>query len=216
MENKVDVLLGAQWGDEGKGIWILRLPGPYSAIVRYQGGANAGHTLEIEIDGKIVKFVCHLLPSGIAHPTAELLIGNNVVFCPIQFEKEVKEAEALGLKISDRLKLSRIANLRTPYHGVLDACSEHFKKKKVGTTLRGIGPAYRDATSRNGLKLWMLLEDNFEDYFQTQEKLWKSEIEMYVRDHKFPFGKRKQKKLDFELKQWRESLEFVKNSPFSI
>jgi len=146
----VDVLLGLQWGDEGKGKIVDVLTSNYDIIARFQGGPNAGHTLEF--DG--IKHVLHTIPSGIFHPTAMNVIGNGVVIDPIIFKKELEGLEKLNVKFDDKLLISRKAHLILPSHKMLDAASEQAKgKAKIGSTLKGIGPTYMDKTGRNGLRI---------------------------------------------------------------
>jgi adenylosuccinate synthase len=146
----VDVLLGLQWGDEGKGKIVDVLTSKYDIIARFQGGPNAGHTLEF--DG--IKHVLHTIPSGIFHPTAINVIGNGVVIDPIIFKKELEGLKKLNVNFKEKLFISRKAHLILPSHKLLDAASEHSKgKDKIGSTLKGIGPTYMDKTGRNGLRI---------------------------------------------------------------
>ena len=147
---KVDVLLGLQWGDEGKGKVVDVLTPEYDVIARFQGGPNAGHTLEF--DG--IKHVLHTIPSGIFHNNKENVVGNGVVIDPIIFIKEIDALKKMGLNINERLAISRKAHLILPTHRLLDAASEQAKgKQKIGSTLKGIGPTYMDKTGRNGLRV---------------------------------------------------------------
>ena len=147
--SKVDVLLGLQWGDEGKGKIVDVLTNNYDIIARFQGGPNAGHTLEF--DG--IKHVLHTIPSGIFHKGIINLIGNGVVVDPVIFEGEINSINKLGLEISELL-ISKKAHLILPTHKLLDAASEKAKgKNKIGSTLKGIGPTYMDKTGRNGLRV---------------------------------------------------------------
>ena len=146
---KADVLLGLQWGDEGKGKIVDVLTSKYNIIARFQGGPNAGHTLEF--DG--IKHVLHTIPSGIFHPGVVNLIGNGVVIDPVIFEKEIIDIKALKIPMSELL-ISKKAHLILPTHKLLDAASEKAKgKQKIGSTLKGIGPTYMDKTGRNGLRV---------------------------------------------------------------
>ncbi|MDG1849739.1 MAG: adenylosuccinate synthase [Flavobacteriales bacterium] len=146
----VDVLLGLQWGDEGKGKIVDVLTSNYDIIARFQGGPNAGHTLEF--DG--IKHVLHTIPSGIFHPTALNVIGNGVVIDPVIFKKELEGLEKLKVNLDGKLLVSRKAHLILPSHKLLDAASEQAKgKDKIGSTLKGIGPTYMDKTGRNGLRV---------------------------------------------------------------
>lgn len=146
----VDLLLGLQWGDEGKGKIVDVLTSNYDIIARFQGGPNAGHTLEF--DG--IKHVLRTIPSGIFHKNALNIIGNGVVIDPVVFQKELEGLEKFNLDITSKLFLSRKAHLILPTHRLLDAASEAAKgKAKIGSTLKGIGPTYMDKTGRNGLRI---------------------------------------------------------------
>lgn len=165
----VDVLLGLQWGDEGKGKIVDYLASEYDVIARFQGGPNAGHTLYI--DGK--KVVLHTIPSGVFQPHCDNLIGNGVVIDPVTLKKEIETIVALQPDLLSRLFLSQRAHIITPTHRALDAASEAAKgKEKIGSTLKGIGPAYMDKTGRNGLRVGDLLnEQDFETkYTKLKEK----------------------------------------------
>lgn len=147
---KVDVLLGLQWGDEGKGKVVDVLTPRYDAVARFQGGPNAGHTLEF--DGK--KYVLRSIPSGIFQNGQTNIIGNGVVLDPVLFREEAEALEKSGVDLKKVLKLSRKAHLILPTHRLLDAAGEKAKgDAKIGTTGKGIGPTYTDKTSRNGLRL---------------------------------------------------------------
>lgn len=144
------VVIGTHWGDEGKGKVVDLLTDRASAVVRFQGGHNAGHTLVI--DGK--KTVLHLIPSGILRDNVQCLIGNGVVLCPDALFKELDELEEGGIPASSRLKISEACPLILPYHIALDQAREIARgKKAIGTTGRGIGPAYEDKVSRRGIRL---------------------------------------------------------------
>jgi adenylosuccinate synthase len=146
----VDLLLGLQWGDEGKGKIVDVLTSKYNIIARFQGGPNAGHTLEF--DG--IKHVLHTIPSGIFHKDAINIVGNGVVIDPVIFKKELDNLKQFDLDIKKVLLLSRKAHLILPTHRLLDAASEASKgKAKIGSTLKGIGPTYMDKTGRNGIRL---------------------------------------------------------------
>ncbi|MBQ2321149.1 MAG: adenylosuccinate synthase [Bacteroidales bacterium] len=155
---KVDVLLGLQWGDEGKGKVVDVLTPGYAAVTRFQGGPNAGHTLEFE--GQ--KYVLRSVPSGIFQGDKVNIIGNGVVLDPALFKTEVEQLEASGHDLRSRLLISRKAHLILPTHRLLDAAYERAKGDgKIGTTGKGIGPTYTDKTSRNGLRVGDI-EHNFE------------------------------------------------------
>lgn len=148
------VILGTQWGDEGKGKIVDLLTEKASHVVRFQGGHNAGHTLVI--DGK--KTVLHLLPSGILRPNVTCVIGNGVVLCPTALLKEIDEVAKQGINAVDNLRISAACPLILPYHMALDQAREHRKgSNKIGTTGRGIGPAYEDKVARRGIRVGELL-----------------------------------------------------------
>ena len=168
---KVDVLLGLQWGDEGKGKIVDVLTTNYDIITRFQGGPNAGHTLEF--DG--IKHVLHTIPSGIFHKGIINLIGNGVVIDPVIFENEIKSINKLNVEISELL-ISKKAHLILPTHKLLDAASEKAKgKNKIGSTLKGIGPTYMDKTGRNGLRVGDVNSSNFNEKYK---KLKNKHIEL--------------------------------------
>jgi adenylosuccinate synthase len=164
----VDVLLGLQWGDEGKGKIVDVLTKNYDIIARFQGGPNAGHTLEF--DGQ--KHVLHTIPSGIFHKDTLNVVGNGVVIDPIIFKKEVDNLVANGVNVKRSLLISRKAHLILPSHRLLDAASEKAKgKHKIGSTLKGIGPTYMDKTGRNGLRVGDIeLNDFIARYNALKEK----------------------------------------------
>lgn len=146
----VDLLLGLQWGDEGKGKIVDVLTRNYDIIARFQGGPNAGHTLEF--DG--IKHVLHTIPSGIFHDNAINLVGNGVVIDPVIFKRELANLEKFNIDVHKKLVISRKAHLILPTHRLLDAASEASKgKAKIGSTLKGIGPTYMDKTGRNGIRV---------------------------------------------------------------
>lgn len=146
----VDLLLGLQWGDEGKGKIVDVLTQNYDIIARFQGGPNAGHTLEF--DG--IKHVLHTIPSGIFHKTAINVVGNGVVIDPVIFKRELAALAPFHLDLHNTLLISRKAHLILPTHRLLDAASETAKgKAKIGSTLKGIGPTYMDKTGRNGMRV---------------------------------------------------------------
>ena len=154
----VDLLLGLQWGDEGKGKIVDVLTQKYDLIARFQGGPNAGHTLEF--NG--IKHVLHTIPSGIFHPKAINIIGNGVVIDPIIFKKEIDGLAKYDVNLKQNLLISRKAHLILPTHRLLDAASEASKgKAKIGSTLKGIGPTYMDKTGRNGLRVGDIELDDF-------------------------------------------------------
>ena len=154
----VDVLLGLQWGDEGKGKIVDFLAPQYPIIARFQGGPNAGHTLVV--DGK--KIVLHTVPSGILYPEIVNLIGNGVVIDPATLKKEIESLSAYDIDLQRQLRIAEKAHLILPSHRLLDAASEHAKGAgKIGSTLRGIGPTYMDKTGRNGIRVGDIMTSNF-------------------------------------------------------
>jgi len=160
---KVDVILGLQWGDEGKGKIVDFLAEKYDIIARFQGGPNAGHTLKF--DGK--KYVLHTVPSGIFRKNQINLIGNGVVIDPITLTKEIDKLIAADVDYKDRLLVARKAHLILPTHRFLDAVSEAAKgKEKIGSTLKGIGPTYMDKTGRNGLRVGDIALPNFKEKYE--------------------------------------------------
>ena len=166
----VDLLLGLQWGDEGKGKIVDVLTESYDIIARFQGGPNAGHTLEFEG----IKHVLHTIPSGIFHPNAINLIGNGVVIDPIIFKKELENLTPYNIDFYTKLLISKKAHLILPTHRLLDAASEASKgKAKIGSTLKGIGPTYMDKTGRNGLRVGDVLTESWIERYQilTQKHL---------------------------------------------
>lgn len=162
MTSRMDVLLGAQWGDEGKGKVVDVIAPDYNVIARFQGGPNAGHTLMFE--GR--KHVLHTIPSGVFREGTINLVGNGVVIDPVIFLKEVKALEALGVDVRKSLLISRRAHLILPTHRALDAASEAEKGSgKIGSTLKGIGPTYMDKTGRNGLRVGDLEHKDFKERY---------------------------------------------------
>jgi adenylosuccinate synthase len=193
----IDILLGLQWGDEGKGKIVDALSPSYDVIARFQGGPNAGHSLEFNN----VKHVLHLIPSGIFHRDKLNLIGNGVVLDPAVFKKEI---EKLGLPLSDitrRLVISKKAHLITPGHRILDAAYECSKGElKIGSTLKGIGPAYTDKASRNGLRVGDILRSDFKSLYNAHRARHLSLLKNY--DFKYDISENE--------KEWFEGIELIK------
>ncbi|MBK6730847.1 MAG: adenylosuccinate synthase [Bacteroidetes bacterium] len=161
---KVDVLLGLQWGDEGKGKVVDYLAEHYDIVARFQGGPNAGHTLILK-DGE--KFVLHTIPSGIFLENTINIVGGGVVIDPVTFRMELAKLEKHHIQFRDRLLISRKAHLILPTHKMLDAASESAKgESKIGSTLKGIGPAYMDKTGRNGLRVGDIELPDFQERYQ--------------------------------------------------
>jgi adenylosuccinate synthase len=159
---KVDVVLGLQWGDEGKGKIVDVLTPKYDVITRFQGGPNAGHSLEFNT----IKHVLHSIPSGIFHDNQVNIIGNGVVIDPVIFKKETDSIFRLGVNLQNKLLISKKAHLILPSHRILDAASEAAKGiTKIGSTLKGIGPTYMDKTGRNGLRVGDILQNDFREKY---------------------------------------------------
>lgn len=159
----VDLLLGLQWGDEGKGKIVDVFTNNYDIIARFQGGPNAGHTLEF--DGQ--KHVLHTIPSGIFHKDTVNLVGNGVVIDPVIFKRELENLDKFNTNYKTNLLISRKAHLILPTHRLLDAASETSKgKAKIGSTLKGIGPTYMDKTGRNGLRVGDLELEGWKDKYR--------------------------------------------------
>ncbi|WP_306013319.1 MULTISPECIES: adenylosuccinate synthase [unclassified Allomuricauda] len=172
----VDLLLGLQWGDEGKGKIVDVLTKEYDIIGRFQGGPNAGHTLEF--DG--IKHVLHTIPSGIFHKNAMNVVGNGVVIDPVIFKKELDNLEKFNIDIESKLLISRKAHLILPTHRLLDAASEASKgKAKIGSTLKGIGPTYMDKTGRNGMRVGDLEFDDWKTKYRALANKHEAMIDFY-------------------------------------
>lgn len=193
---KVDVLLGLQWGDEGKGKIVDVLTPEYGIVARFQGGPNAGHTLEFE--GQ--KYILKSIPSGIFQDKKMNIIGNGVVIDPALFKQEIEALEKAGHKLTDRLYISKKAHLIMPTHRLLDAAlEESMGEEKIGTTGRGIGPTYTDKISRHGLRVGDLLH-NFEEKYEKAVSRHISKLDQY--------------KIEYDLKtlekEWFEGVEKLK------
>ncbi|MEO6133027.1 MAG: adenylosuccinate synthase [Saprospiraceae bacterium] len=194
----VDVLLGLQWGDEGKGKIVDYLADQYQLVCRFQGGPNAGHT--IWIDGK--KTVLHTIPSGIFHDHIINVIGNGVVIDPVTLIDEIDTLAAGGCNATDRLHIAKKAHLILPTHRWLDMASEASKgDNKIGSTLRGIGPCYMDKTGRNGLRVGDILSPNF---YQKYVALREKHIKLLKQFPETPFS------LQDDEDKWFESIERVR------
>ncbi|MEY5041106.1 MAG: hypothetical protein RLZZ414_648 [Bacteroidota bacterium] len=198
--NKVDVLLGLQWGDEGKGKIVDVFTPKYDIIARFQGGPNAGHTLEF--DG--IKHVLHTIPSGIFHKGTVNIIGNGVVMDPIIFQKEIDGLKVHNVNVAERLLISRKAHLILPTHRVLDAASENAKgKSKIGSTLKGIGPTYMDKTGRNGLRVGDIELPDFLDRYKTLVQKHRDLLALY--DYQYDITE--------EENKWLAAIEVLKQIP---
>ena len=194
-------VIGSQWGDEGKGKVVDVLAPKYDIVARFQGGPNAGHTLEIGT----VKYVLHTIPSGVFNENILNVIGNGVVIDPISFLEEVKGIEALGIDICKRLVISTRAHLILPTHRLLDASSEAAKgTEKIGSTLKGIGPAYMDKTGRNGLRIGDILEPDFNKRYGF---LVEKHKQILATATSFTYDKAK---LADDEKKWMECIEFIR------
>ena len=160
----LDLLLGLQWGDEGKGKIVDAITSDYDIIARFQGGPNAGHT--IEFDGH--KHVLHTIPSGIFNQGAINIIGNGVVIDPAIFLNEINGLKKFNIDLNSKLFISKRAHLILPTHKIIDATSEASKgKKKIGSTLKGIGPTYMDKTGRNGIRVGDIIDDNWQKKYNS-------------------------------------------------
>jgi adenylosuccinate synthase len=176
---KVDVILGLQWGDEGKGKIVDVFTPHYDIIARFQGGPNAGHT--IEFDGK--KFVLHTIPSGIFHRSTLNLIGNGVIIDPFIFIREIDKLAEAGIHAEENLLISNRAHLILPTHRMLDAVSESLKgQAKIGSTLKGIGPTYTDKFARNGLRVGNLNEKDFMERYRALKEIHLHTLGSYSAD----------------------------------
>ncbi|MEZ4817050.1 MAG: adenylosuccinate synthase [Flavobacteriaceae bacterium] len=172
----VDLLLGLQWGDEGKGKIVDVLTKNYDIIARFQGGPNAGHTLEF--DG--IKHVLHTIPSGIFHENAVNVVGNGVVIDPVIFKKELENLSKFNIDFKKKLLISRKAHLILPTHRLLDAASEASKgKAKIGSTLKGIGPTYMDKTGRNGIRVGDTELTDWKDRYRALANKHEAMIDFY-------------------------------------
>jgi adenylosuccinate synthase len=199
----VDLLLGLQWGDEGKGKIVDVLTSKYDIIARFQGGPNAGHTLEF--DG--IKHVLRTIPSGIFHQNAINIIGNGVVIDPVVFQKELEGLEKFNMDVKGKLLISRKAHLILPTHRLLDAASEASKgKAKIGSTLKGIGPTYMDKTGRNGIRIGDIELADFKERYRSLADKHEAMISFYNVD------------LEYDLKEMEEeffaSIEVLKSLTF--
>ncbi|MDE6229041.1 MAG: adenylosuccinate synthase [Muribaculaceae bacterium] len=197
---KVDVLLGLQWGDEGKGKVVDVLTPRYDVVARFQGGPNAGHTLEFE--GK--KYVLRSIPSGIFQHGQVNIIGNGVVLDPVLFREEAEALRQSGVDLTKVLKISKKAHLILPTHRLLDAANEAAKgAAKIGTTGKGIGPTYTDKTSRNGLRVGDTLMPDFAQRYEAAKQRHLRQMEaLGVTDHP---------NLPELEKNWLEAVEYLRN-----
>lgn len=205
----IDVILGLQWGDEGKGKIADYLTPKYDMVARFQGGPNAGHSLAFE--GK--KFVLNTIPSGIFRKGIINLIGNGVVIDPIRLRDEIDRIKDECPDYKERLQISKKAHLILPTHRILDAASEAAKgKNKIGSTLRGIGPTYRDKIGRSGLRVGDVLEDDFQKRY---EKIREQHLQQIAFLGFTDFDIKKEETLFFESLEFFKTLTFV-NSEYLI
>ncbi len=204
-----DLLLGLQWGDEGKGKIVDVLTSKYDIIARFQGGPNAGHTLEF--DG--IKHVLRTIPSGIFHPGAVNIIGNGVVIDPVVFQKEIEGLAKFNINLADRLLLSRKAHLILPTHRLLDAASETAKgKAKIGSTLKGIGPTYMDKTGRNGLRIGDVELPDFNQRYRALASKHEAMIKFY--DVSIQYNLAELEKEFFESIEQLKKLKFIDSEEY--
>lgn len=206
--NKVDVLLGLQWGDEGKGKVVDVLTPEYQIVARFQGGPNAGHTLEF--GGK--KYVLHTIPSGIFHSATTNVVGSGVVIDPVIFKKEIDSLDLTMEQVRQNLVISGKAHLILPSHRLLDAANEYSKgKDKIGSTLKGIGPAYTDKVARCGLRLGDALSETFLHRYLA---LKNSHMRL-VQALDFPVDSLQLEGMSFEQyeQQWMQALEMIRSLP---
>jgi len=195
---KLDVLLGLQWGDEGKGKIVDVLASKYNVIARFQGGPNAGHSLEFNE----IKHVLHTIPSGVFRPDTINIIGNGVVIDPVIFMQEIEELKEMDVDITKNLYISKRAHLILPSHRILDAASEAAKgKTKIGSTLKGIGPTYMDKTGRNGLRIGDIINPKFEEKYNFLTNKHKDLISQYNYDFN----------IDEYEEKWFKGIELIKS-----
>lgn len=205
----VDLLLGLQWGDEGKGKIVDVLTQKYDIIARFQGGPNAGHTLEF--NG--IKHVLHTIPSGIFHKDAINVVGNGVVIDPVIFKKEIDALAPFNLDLKKTLLISRKAHIILPTHRLLDAASEASKgKAKIGSTLKGIGPTYMDKTGRNGLRIGDIELDDFKERYRNLANKHEEMISHYSVEIQYNLTELEAE--FFEALETLKSLEFIDSEEF--
>ncbi len=194
---KVDVVLGLQWGDEGKGKIVDVLAAGYPVIARFQGGPNAGHSLQFEQN----KLVLHTVPSGVFRKNTANIIGNGVVLDPVIFKEECLQIESLGVPVKERILISKKAHLILPTHKIIDAASEASKgESKIGSTLKGIGPAYMDKTGRNGLRVGDTVSDNFGERYNALKNKHIDFLKQF--DFNYTIGDKEE--------AWFEAVEYLK------
>ena len=199
---KVDVVLGLQWGDEGKGKVVDVLTPNYTVVARFQGGPNAGHSLHFGDKS----FVLRTVPSGIFRDGSINIIGNGVVVDPVSLAEELKNISEQGIPVKEKLLISKKAHIILPTHRMLDAASEAAKgKSKIGSTLKGIGPTYMDKTGRNGLRFGDVLAEDFIDRYN---RLKAKHVEMLSQYEGFEYDV-----TEYE-KTWMEGIEYLRGFEF--
>ncbi|GAA3509281.1 adenylosuccinate synthase [Aquimarina addita] len=205
----VNLLLGLQWGDEGKGKIVDVLTKKYDIIARFQGGPNAGHTLEF--DG--IKHVLHTIPSGIFHDKAINVVGNGVVIDPVIFKNEIDNLAKFNIDYKSKLLISRKAHLILPTHRILDAASEASKgKAKIGSTLKGIGPTYMDKTGRNGIRVGDLELSDWKKRYRNLANKHESMIDFY--DAKIEYNLEELEKEFFAAVKMLKTLTFIDSEEY--
>lgn len=203
---KVDVILGLQWGDEGKGKIVDVFAPQYDIVARFQGGPNAGHTVEFENK----KFILHTIPSGIFHSKTMNVIGNGVIIDPFNLIKEIQQLKDCGIRPEDNLLISKRAHLILPTHRVLDMAYESLKgQTKIGSTLKGIGPTYTDKAGRNGLRMGIVASDDFKEKYHQLKK----SHEDILGYHGFNLAEQRIEELPFDVyeQNWFNSLNELKS-----
>ncbi len=194
---KADILIGTQWGDEGKGKIVDALAINYDIIARFQGGPNAGHSLEINE----IKHVLHLIPSGVFHSEKLNIIGNGVVLDPVIFKKEIEGLKKIGIRDFSNIMISNKAHLILPTHCALDGASEQSKgDTKIGSTLKGIGPVYRDKTGREGIRVGDIFSDDFKQKYSCLLEKHKKTLSLYEYEYDITTIE----------KEWFDAIEFLK------
>jgi adenylosuccinate synthase len=197
----LNVLLGLQWGDEGKGKIVDVFASKYDVVARFQGGPNAGHSLEFDD----VKHVLHNIPSGVFNKSTLNIIGNGVVIDPIILKKEIEELKEKGINVNSNLYISRKAHLIIPSHRILDAASEAAKgKSKIGSTLKGIGPTYMDKTGRNGLRVGDIEDEKFHEKYN----FLKEKHQLLLKQYDYDYN------IEDNEQEWFDAIDYLKHFKF--
>ena len=197
----LNVLLGLQWGDEGKGKIVDVFASKYDVVARFQGGPNAGHSLEFDD----VKHVLHNIPSGVFNKSTLNIIGNGVVIDPIILKKEIEELKEKGINVNSNLYISRKAHLIIPSHRILDAASEAAKgKSKIGSTLKGIGPTYMDKTGRNGLRVGDIEDEKFHKKYN----FLKEKHQLLLKQYDYDYN------IEDNEQEWFDAIDYLKHFKF--